>query len=98
MLRGHVALLERAVREVRAAQHETCEESHSPIPETLYQGDDALSNILVMLIWAPLITFTRWSCSQQSLLSAGGLLQLHLVAGIRGSQISITKGMYSQIW
>ena len=30
----------------------------------------------------------------QSLLSAGNRLQLHLVAGIRGAQISITQAMY----
>ena len=57
-------------------------------------GDDALSTKPVMLIWAPLIPATRWSCSQQSLLSVGGRLQLHLVAGIRGAQISITQVMY----
>ena len=33
-------------------------------------------------------------CSQQSLPSAGGRLQPHLVAGIRGAQIGITKAMY----
>ena len=53
-----------------------------------YQGDDALSTKPEMLIWAPLVLATRWSCSQQALLSAGGRLQLHLVAGIRGAQIS----------
>ena len=36
------------------------------------------------------IQATRWDCSQQSLLSAGGRLQLYLVAGIRVAQISIT--------
>ena len=41
----------------------------------------------VMSIWVTLISATRWSCSQQSLLSAGGRLQLHLVSGIRGAQI-----------
>ena len=39
--------------------------------ETLYKGDVALSTKPVMLIWAPLIPAPRWSCSQQSLLSAG---------------------------
>ena len=49
--------------------------------ETLYKGDVALSTKPVMLILAPLIPATRWSCSQQSLLSAGGQLQLYLVSG-----------------
>ena len=40
--------------------------------ETLYEGDGALSAKPVMLIWAPLIPATRWSCSQQTLLSAWG--------------------------
>ena len=62
--------------------------------ETFYYGDDALSTKPMVLIWAPLIPATRWSCSQQSLLSTGGQLQLHLVAGIRGTQISITYAMY----
>ena len=48
----------------------------------------------MMLIRAPFIPATRWSCSQQSLLSVGGRLQLRLVAVIRGAQISITKVMY----
>ena len=63
-------------------------------PENLYYRDDALTTKPAILIWAPLITATMWSCSQRSLLSAGGRLQLHLVAGIRGAQISITKAMY----
>ena len=56
----------------------------------LILGDDALSTKPVMHICEPLILATKWSCSQQSLLSAGGRLQLHLVAGIRGTQINIT--------
>ena len=51
----------------------------------------------VMLVWAPLIPATRWSHSQQSLLSAGGQLQLHLVAGIRGAQINITQAIYRSV-
>ena len=56
--------------------------------------DSTLSAKTVMLIMAPLVQATRLSCSQQSLLSAGGRLQLHLVAGITGAQISITCEMY----
>ena len=41
------------------------------ISETLYYRDKALSTKPVILIWAHLIPATRWSCSQQSLLSAG---------------------------
>ena len=44
---------------------------HRPYTETLYYGDGALSAKIVMRIWAPVIPATRWSCSQQSLLSAG---------------------------
>ena len=53
-------------------------------PRDLTLGDAALSTKPVMLILALLIPATRWSCSQQPLLSAGGRLQHHLVAGIRG--------------
>ena len=48
----------------------------------------ALNIHIVMLIWEPLVTATRWSCSKQPLLSAGAGLQLHLVAGIRGAQMN----------
>ena len=41
-------------------------------------------------IRAPVIPAMKWSCSHQSLLSAGGRLQLPLVAGIRGARSSIT--------
>ena len=54
---------------------------------------NALSTKSVMLIWARLIPATRWSSRQQSLLSAGGRLQLHLVAGMRSAQISITGNL-----
>ena len=56
----------------------------------LILGDSALNTNPVILIWAPFIPATRWSYSQQSLLSAGGRLQLHLVAVIRGAQIGVT--------
>ena len=46
-----------------------------------------------MIIWTLLIQSTRWRCSQQAL--AGGRLQLHLVAGIRGAQLSVAWAMYS---
>ena len=50
--------------------------------------DDALLYVAyVMLIWAPLIPATRWSCRRPPADSTA--LQLHLVAGIRGAQISI---------
>ena len=62
----------------------------------LILGDGALSTKPVMLIRAPIIPATVWSCSWQSLLSAGGQLQLHLVAGIRGAQMY--KGPYSHYW
>ena len=57
----------------------------------LILGDDVLLYIAyVVFIWAPVIPAP--SCSQQSVLvlSAGGRLQLHLVAGMRGAQIRIT--------
>ena len=54
----------------------------------------ALSTKPVMLIWAFLIPATRSSCSQQSLILAWVRLQLHLVAGIRGAQISITEAKH----
>ena len=47
-----------------------------------------------MLIWAPLIPATRWSRSQQSLLSAGGRLQLQLVSGKRGVHVSMIHALY----
>ena len=66
--------------------------SESGIPctlsKTLYYGDDALSTKPVMLIWTHRIPANRCSCSQQSLVSAGEQLHLHLVAGIRGAQIA----------
>ena len=49
-----------------------CAQPCSTLSETLYWGEDALSTKPVMLISAPLIPATRWSCSQQSLLSARG--------------------------
>ena len=57
----------------------------------LILGDDALLYIAcVMYIWASLIPATRWSCSQPPADSNDCWLQLHLVAGMRGAQISIT--------
>ena len=58
------------------------------VAKTLYSGDDPLSTKPVMLIWAPLISATRWSCRQQSLLSAGGALQIYLVAWIKCALLS----------
>ena len=44
-----------------------------------------------MLTWAHLISATRWSCGQQLLLSDGvNCMQLHLVAEIKGTHVSIT--------
>ena len=60
--------------------------------ETLYKK--TMHSAPVMLIWSSIILATRWSCSQQSLLSAGNPLQLHLVAGIRGALINITWEIY----
>ena len=57
----------------------------------LILGDDALIYIAyVMLIQAPLIPATRWSRSRPPADSNDCWLQLHLVAGIRSAQISIT--------
>ena len=45
-----------------------------------------------MLIWESSDpNYTRWSCSQQSLLSAGGRLQLHLVSSYKVFGISLVK-------
>ena len=56
--------------------------------------DDALRYIAhMMLIWAHLIAATRWSCSPQSLLSAGGRLQLQ----DKSFKISITSLMLSAL-
>ena len=41
-------------------------------PRDIILRDDALSTKHVMPIWASLTPATRWSCSQQSLLSTGG--------------------------
>ena len=61
------------------------------VTRDLTLGDGALLYIAyVILIWAPLIPATRWSCSQSPADSNDCWLQLHLVAGIRGAQISIT--------
>ena len=74
------------------------------LTETLHQGDNTLSTKHVMLIWAPLIPATRWSFRRQSLLSAGGQLQPHLVAGMLQNHLrgSVTQSLIfanvSQIW
>ena len=57
----------------------------------LILGDDALLYVTyVMLIWAPIIPATRWSCSGLPADSNHGGLQLHVVARIRGAHKSIT--------
>ena len=56
-------------------------------PRDLILRDNALLHIAYeMLIWAPLIPATRWSCSQPPADGNDCCLQLHLVAGIRGAQ------------
>ena len=54
-----------------------------PVAETLYEGYYALSTKPVMLFSALHFSATRWSCSQQSLLSAGLQLHLFIVVGIK---------------
>ena len=59
--------------------------------DLLILGDYALIYIdYVMLTWASLIPATRWSCSRLRVDNNDRRLQLHLVAGIVGLQISIT--------
>ena len=61
------------------------------IDRDLILGDDApLYIAYVILIWAPLIPATRWSCSQPPADSNDCRLQLHLVAWTMDAQISIT--------
>ena len=61
-------------------------------------GDDALLSITyVMRIWASLIPAARWSCKQPQADSNDCCLQLHIVAGIRSAQISITDFMLSAL-
>ena len=70
--------------------------SGSRILETLL-GDDALPYITYVTLICPLvIPATRWSCSRPGLTTSPPAdsndccLKLHLVAGIRGTLISIT--------
>ena len=59
--------------------------------------EDALQYIAyVILIWAPLIPDTRWSCHRPPADINDCRLQLHLVAGMKGAQISITSLVLSE--
>ena len=50
---------------------------------------------ILYIIWAPLISATRWSCSRSLADSNYCWLQLHIEAGIDGAKISITGVMLS---
>ena len=63
----------------------------NPCRRNLYKKCQRLNDIgHCDTIWATLIPATRWSCSRPPADSNDCPLQLHLVAVIRGAQISIT--------
>ena len=68
------------------------------LPRDLILGDDALLYIDdVTLFWAPIVPATRWSYYRPPADSNDCWLQHHLLAGVRGAQISIT-GLVVSVW